>query len=148
MNKVIPLDRFLALRKSINKRIILVGGCFDVFHYGHLVFLKNSKAHGDMLVVLLESDGAILKKKKHKPVHSQIERAEILAAIEFVDYVIQIGPYEKYEEYMELVRKIKPAVIAVTKGDPQLDNKKKQAEAVGGEVIVVTDLVKKFQVLI
>lgn len=144
MNKIIPFDRFVSLRQSINKKIVLVGGCFDVFHYGHLVFLKKSKEQGDLLVLLLESDQTIISQKKQTPVHNQRERAEILAAIRYVDYVIPIDFLQSDKDYIEVITKIKPAVIAITEGDVQSKNKNQQAKMIGGEVIIVTPLIKKF----
>lgn len=125
-------------------RTVLVGGCFDVLHYGHIRFLKKAKHEGDILIVALESDEFIFKRKKRKPFHSQAKRTEILKSLRMVDEVITIPCLYSDEEYMNFVKKIKPSVIAVTKGDPQLHNKRKQAKAVGGEVKIVTPLLKNF----
>lgn len=144
MNKIMPFDRFISLRKSINKKIVLVGGCFDVFHYGHLVFLKKAKEHGDLLVLLLESDQKILSQKKQRPVHNQQERAEVLSAIEYVDYVIPMDSLKSDKDYIEMITKIKPAVIAITEGDRQSKNKEQQAKMVEGKMIIVTPLIKEF----
>jgi FAD synthetase len=144
MDKVISFARFKSLRKSIAKKIVLVGGCFDIFHYGHLTFLKKAKQQGDKLVVLLESDETIKNKKNREVFHNQRERAEILAAIEFVDYIIPMEFVRRDEDYLKMVKEIKPALIAVTENDPQIENKKKQAESVGAKIIVVTPLIKKF----
>lgn len=139
-----PFDQFVSLRESIDKKIVLVGGCFDVFHYGHLVFLKKAKEQGDLLVLLLESDQKILSQKKQAPVHNQQERAEILAAIEDVDYVIPLDLLKSDKDYAEMITKIRPAVIAITEGDRQFKNKQLQAKIVGGKIIVVTPLIKGF----
>ncbi len=144
MNKIIPLDQFISLRESIKKKIILVGGCFDVFHYGHLIFLKKAKQQGDVLVIFLESDEAIRAKKKQATFHNQQERAEILESITYVDYIIPIGFLKDDASYLKIIRQLKPTVIAVSEGDPQLKNKKQQAKLVGGEVVIVTPLIKKF----
>ncbi len=144
MNKIIPLDQFISLRESIKKKIILVGGCFDVFHYGHLIFLKKAKQQGDVLVILLESDAAIRARKKKRAFHNQRERAEILASVTYVDYIIPIGFLKDDASYLRIIRQLKPTIIAVSEGDPQLKNKKRQAKLVGCEVITVTPLIKKF----
>ena len=63
-------------------KIVLVGGCFDILHLGHVVFLEKAKKEGDVLVVLLESDEKVrFLKGKGRPVHTQSERAEILSAL-------------------------------------------------------------------
>ncbi len=130
--------------KNAGKKTVLVGGCFDLLHYGHLTFLKKAKEQGDYLVVAVESDEFIKKKKKKEPIHNQNQRAEILASIIFVDLVVKLPYFPSDKEYYQLVEKINPSVIAVTKGDPQLQNKKKQAEKIGSRVEVVTSLLDPF----
>ncbi len=60
-----------------NSKIVLVGGCFDVLHYGHLEFLHEAKKQGKYLIVALEPDETIIKYKKRKPIHNQLQRAKI-----------------------------------------------------------------------
>ena len=60
---------------------VLVGGCFDLIHYGHIVFLKEARKQGDYLIVALESDDNVKKYKgENRPVHKQSERAEMSSA--------------------------------------------------------------------
>lgn len=136
------IDQFKKIYKD--KKIVLVGGCFDLIHYGHLQFLKKAKNKGNYLIILLESDEFIKKNKKRKSIHTQDERAEILANFQMVDMVIKIPYFSSDEEYFNMVKLINPKVIAVTKGDPQLKNKKNQAKLVGAKVVIVTPLLKKF----
>lgn len=126
------------------KKIVLVGGCYDIFHYGHLVFLREAKKYGDLLFVALESDEFIKESKKRLPVHSQLQRAEILASLLFVDVVVLLPHLTSYEDYQNVVEAIRPAFVAVTKGDKQLDNKKRQVENYGGGVVEVTPLIKHY----
>lgn len=127
-----------------NKKTVLVGGCFDIFHYAHLQFLLKARKQGNFLIVALESDKFIKKYKKRRPIHSQKERAEILSYFPFVDLIINLPLMESFKKYFLLVQKIKPKIIAVTKGDPQLYNKTKQAMMIGGRVKIVIDLMKKY----
>lgn len=127
-----------------NKKIVLVGGCFDLIHYGHLKFLERAKKRGDFLIVALESDEFIIKSKKRIPIHNQKQRAEILSHIDFVDMIILLPFFSSDNDYFEMVKKIKPKIIAVTFGDPQLKNKKKQAKTIGAKVKVVTSLLDGF----
>jgi len=129
---------------SANKQVVLVGGCFDILHFGHIVFLQKAKLEGDFLVVALESDQFIKEIKRRQSIHNQEQRAQILAALEFVDGVVLLPYFTKTEEYMELVTKVKPAVIAVTSGDTQLKNKQLQAAAVGATVKITTPLLSEF----
>ncbi|MBW7960276.1 adenylyltransferase/cytidyltransferase family protein [Patescibacteria group bacterium] len=127
-----------------NKKTVLVGGCFDLVHYGHLRFLKKAKESGDYLIVVLESDKFIKKNKRETPIHNQKERAEVLSNLNFVDMVVMLPYFSSNKEYYEMIKTIKPKIVAVTDGDPQFKNKKKQIGEVGGKLKVVTPLLKKF----
>ena len=124
------------------KKIVLVGGCFDLLHYGHLQFLKAAKKQGNYLIVAVDPDDFIRLRKKREPVHTQKQRVEILKNLKIVDKVISLPLLKTYSDYLALVKKIKPAIIAVTARDPQLKNKQKQAQVVGAKVRVVTPLIK------
>ncbi|MBI5122369.1 adenylyltransferase/cytidyltransferase family protein [Candidatus Roizmanbacteria bacterium] len=127
-----------------NKKTVLVGGCFDLIHFGHLKFLEKAKEQGDFLIVALESDEFIKKHKKKLPVHQQLERAEILANLNMIDLIILLPLFKTNNDYFNLVKKISPQIIAVTVGDPQLENKKKQALEVDAEVKEVVTNLKNF----
>lgn len=130
--------------KFIDKKTILVGGCFDILHYGHLRFLKKAKKEGDFLIVALESDEFIKKKKNKNPVHNQLQRGEILTSLSLIDLVILLPYFSSDTDYFNLVKEIRPKIIAVTERDPQLINKKNQAKEVGGKLTVVTSYIKDF----
>lgn len=123
--------------KKVKGTKTLVGGCFDIIHYGHMRFLEEAKKRGEILIVALESDQFIRRSKKRQPFHSQKERAEILAAISLVDFVITLPIFKTDADYLNLAKAIRPKIIAITEGDRQIDNKKKQARAVKGRVEVV-----------
>lgn len=121
------------------KKKILVGGCFDILHYGHIHFLKKAKALGDYLVVALESDKNITRLKgSGRPIHDQKKRKEILESLKFVDEVIILKEKMTDPDYRALVIKIKPRIIAVTKGDPILEKKKSHAEKAGAKVVQIS----------
>lgn len=126
-----------------NQKIVLVGGCFDILHIGHLVFLEQAKKQGDILIVFLEADEKIKKTKgPHRPINSQVDRAHLLAAFELVDYVITLPAEMPNEKYDALVMQIKPAIIATTKGDAYRFHKERTAGLVDAAVIDVTGPVK------
>ncbi len=127
-----------------NKKVVLVGGCFDLIHFGHLKFLEKAKEQGNFLAVALESDEFIKKNKRKLPVHQQSERAEILSNLNMVDLIVLLPFFRTNNNYFELVKKISPSIIAVTEGDKQLENKKKQAKEVGAEVREVVTNLKNF----
>lgn len=146
-NKALIIS-FKDLEKSTpvfkDKKTVLVGGCFDLIHFGHLKFLEKAKEQGDFLIIALESDEFIKKHKKKLSIHSQKERAEILANLSMVDMIILLPLFKANNDYFNLVKKISPCIIAVTVGDLQIKNKKKQAMEVGAEVKEVVTNLKNF----
>lgn len=143
--KIISLDDITTLPDYVQgKKIVLVGGCFDLLHYGHYAFLAKAKEAGDCLIVALESDEFIRNHKGRKPVHSQRERAEIISGLSIVDMVITLPYLSSDKGYEAFVKKIHPQIIAVTKGDPQIENKRKQAALVGGELQIVIPPLEEF----
>lgn len=143
MKKIVSVSQVLSAvgkYKDQGEKIVLAGGCFDILHIGHISFLEKAKNLGGILVLLLESDQAIkLLKGKERPVNSLRNRAKVLSAIEFVDFVIPLSRPFKTEDYNNLVRKISPDIIAITAGDPNLSVKEYQAKQVGGKVKVVLE---------
>jgi FAD synthetase len=132
------------LSRKDEGRIVLVGGCFDILHIGHVRFLSEAKGMGDYLVVLLESDKNVKKLKgKNRPIFIQKERAEMLSALESVDLIIPLPMMENDTDYLDLVMKIKPDIIAVTEKDPLIQKKRRQAKEVGGKLKIVS-LTKRF----
>lgn len=146
MNKIVPLDNLMSLVKklqSLHKKIVLVGGCFDILHIGHITFLEKAKSAGDILIVMLESDEQIKKYKgDNRPFNTQEDRARILASLSMVDVVLLLQPMADNKAYDDLVSLIKPAIIATTEGDPEISHKKRQATATGANLITVTSQVK------
>ena len=133
--KIIEVNQLGSKLKELkNKRIVLIGGCFDLLHFGHLDFLKKAKIQGDYLIVLLESDQFITQIKKRTPIHIQNERAEILSSLEMVDLVVLLPFLKSDFGYERLVKLIKPDIIAITTGDIKLNIKMKQANLVGAKI--------------
>jgi len=82
------LAQALAARSARNEKIVLANGCFDILHVGHTRYLSGARAEGDVLVVAINSDQGVRKLKgEGRPVLPENERAEIVAALESVDYV-------------------------------------------------------------
>lgn len=122
----------------MDKKLVLVGGCFDILHYGHISFLKGAKAQGDRLIVALESDENVKRMKGDvRPIHSQTQRKEMLEALSCVDEVISLPPMHGDRDYYEMVRRIKPSVIAITEGDPHQVKKTEQAKELGAQLVVI-----------
>lgn len=119
----------------MSKIIVLVGGCFDILHQGHLTFLKKARKQGDKLIVLLESDQSVaLKKGPGRPVNNQIKRAEALNSLADVDVVINLPFIEASAGYDQIIRQLKPDIIATTFKDPHIKHKKRAAKKIGARI--------------
>ena len=127
-----------------HKHIVLVGGCFDILHFGHIQFLHKAQQAGDYLVVALEPDERIIQHKKRIPIHTQDQRAHNILSLRCVDHVIALPLLNGFDDYLSLVKNINPAIIAVMSNDPQMKNKQKQADAIGAQLIVVIDRIEPF----
>lgn len=117
---------------------VLVGGCFDFIHFGHVSFLKAAKNMGDWLVVALESDENVRRMKgPTRPIHTQEQRKTMLESLRFVDEVIALPPMNSDVEYAELVARVAPFVIALTQGDSMEEKKRQHAARIGAEIVIV-----------
>jgi len=136
MARIVTLQELETFLQRENRgRVVLAGGCFDILHIGHVQFLSEAKKMGDTLVILLENDEKVKKLKgRNRPIFTQEIRAEMLSALICVDLVVVLPTMENDTQYMNLVMKIKPDVIAVTENDPHTEEKKRQAKTVGGEL--------------
>ena len=90
--KIKSLDEILKIAeqaKKEGKKIVTTNGSFDLFHAGHIDLLQKAKAKGDILIVGVNSDKSVreYKKKPGRPIIPGKYRAELLAAIIYVDYV-------------------------------------------------------------
>ena len=90
--KVMTRDQLVALlllARTQGKRIVFTNGCFDLMHVGHTRYLQAAKDLGDLLVIGVNSDASVrsLNKAQDRPVVSEAQRAEVVAALGCVDYV-------------------------------------------------------------
>ncbi len=83
------LRPLLEILRAAGKKIVFTNGCFDIIHTGHTRYLAKAKSYGDVLVVAVNSDSSVRSIKGEKrPINNQSDRAETLAALEVVDYVV------------------------------------------------------------
>lgn len=140
-NTIEPIAQSLKIR---NKKIVLIGGCFDVLHDAHLKFLKRSKHAGDILILLLESDENIkIIKGKNRPINNFENRSEALESLGFIDIIVKLSPKVSDKYYYNLTNLIQPDIIALTKDDPLIKKKKEQADMTGGVVKQIMNRDKK-----
>ncbi len=94
--------------RSQGKKIIFTNGCFDILHSGHIQYLEQAKALGDILFLGLNSDDSVRRiKGSPRPIVSEKERAFVVAGLQSVDFVVifeQDTPYE-------LIRLLKPDIL-------------------------------------
>jgi len=130
---ILLVNRF---RKG-GKRIVLANGCFDLLHVGHIRYLMEAKEIGDILIVGLNSDQSTRTLKgSARPIFSQEERAEILAALSCIDYITIF--HELSVE--DLLLTLKPDIHA--KGTDYTTETVPEADVVrsyGGKVAIVGD---------
>jgi rfaE bifunctional protein nucleotidyltransferase chain/domain len=125
------------LKKS-EKTVVFTNGCFDILHAGHVRYLAGARALGDCLVVGLNSDQSVRSLKgPNRPVNGQNDRAEVLAALSSVDYVII------FEETTaeNLVAEIKPDIYA--KGGDYTVGKLPESKIVasyGGRTVLIPEV--------
>jgi D-glycero-beta-D-manno-heptose 1-phosphate adenylyltransferase len=131
------LTKRVAAAKAEGARIVFANGCFDVLHVGHVRYLAGAKELGDVLIVGINSDEQVaLQKGAGRPVLPATERAEILAALESVNYVTIFD--EPTVE--ELLLALKPDVHA--KGTDYTTDTVPERDVVrsyGGQVAIVGD---------
>ncbi len=118
-----------------NQKIVFTNGCFDILHVGHTRYLQEAARLGDILIVGLNSDESVRSLKgPDRPINSQEDRAEMLCALNFVDYVIIFCE----DTPLKLIKKIKPDIL-VKGGDYKLENVvgRKEVEKHGGKTVII-----------
>ena len=134
IHDISKLATILQQAKAEGAVVVTTNGCFDVLHLGHLRYLQAARQLGDMLVVAVNSDTSVRELKgENRPLVPEGERAEMLAGLECVDYVVifpELTP-------ISLLSELKPS-IHVKGGDYKLEQliEKNIVEANGGKVIV------------
>jgi D-glycero-beta-D-manno-heptose 1-phosphate adenylyltransferase len=136
IEKILSRAAMLAERerlRSSGKRLVFTNGVFDLLHVGHVRYLAQARALGDALLVAINSDRTVRELKgPARPVFDQAERAEILAALRVVDYVVVFDDVSP----RSLIAELLPDVL-VKGGDYGLDqiHGREEVEAAGGKVI-------------
>ena len=134
--KILPQEALLDERENLRaaaRTVVFTNGVFDILHVGHIRYLAQARELGDALVVAIISDRSVRELKgAGRPVVSEKDRAEVLAALQVVDYVTifdELSP-------RSLIASLLPDVL-VKGGDYDLDqiHGREEVEAAGGRVI-------------
>jgi rfaE bifunctional protein nucleotidyltransferase chain/domain len=140
-NKIVSLDSLsskLEQWKSENKKIVFTNGCFDLLHAGHIAYLTDAAALGDILVLGLNSDDSVQRLKgSERPINNETTRSTVLAGMFFIDAIV----FFNEDTPLELIKTVLPDVL-VKGGDYEIKNIVGATEtiAAGGEVKVLTFL--------
>ncbi len=103
MGKIVKLNELKNLIKP--NTAILVGGVFDLFHIGHLRYLKECRKLGKPFIVIVQTDKMVkVRKGLNRPIIKQIYRAELIAALDFVDYVLILDKPSHYDGYLNIIQ--------------------------------------------
>jgi D-beta-D-heptose 7-phosphate kinase / D-beta-D-heptose 1-phosphate adenosyltransferase len=132
LQDVLPL---LREARTLGRRIVFTNGCFDLLHVGHVRTLQAARAYGDILVVGLNSDESVRRLKgPSRPLQSLEHRAELLAALACVSYII---PFNE-DTPLTLIQAVQPDILAKG-GDYVLEHivGRAEVEAAGGKVVVL-----------
>jgi D-beta-D-heptose 7-phosphate kinase/D-beta-D-heptose 1-phosphate adenosyltransferase len=141
MNKILERntlkDTLEELRKK-GKKIAFTNGCFDILHVGHVRYLREAKKTADVLVLALNSDSSVRSLKgKERPLVPEKERAEILAALEFIDFVTIFSESTP----LELINYLKPDILI--KGGDWAEKDvvgRKEIKEWGGRVAIIPEV--------
>ena len=105
------ISEFVDKLHKAGKTVVTTNGCFDILHVGHVRYLQKSKSFADYLIVLLNSDKSVKSiKGDDRPINNEMDRAEILVALNCVDFVVLFDE----DSPAKLLDEIKPDVY--TKG--------------------------------
>jgi len=136
IEKILSPEQMLGERERLRAagaQLVFTNGVFDLLHVGHVRYLAQARALGDVLVVAINSDRAVRELKgPDRPVFNEAERAEILAALRHVSYVTVFDDISP----RSLIARLLPDVL-VKGGDYGLDqiHGREEVEAAGGKVI-------------
>ena len=124
--------------KKEGKRIVFTNGCFDLIHVGHTRYLEEAKKLGDILIVALNSDQSVRAIKGNKrPIITEEERAEVLSALQCVDFVVIFDEPDP----LNIISLLKPDIL-VKGGDWGKDAiiGREVVESIGGKVVRIPEI--------
>jgi D-beta-D-heptose 7-phosphate kinase/D-beta-D-heptose 1-phosphate adenosyltransferase len=140
--KVVPdlasLATYVALYRQQKRRLVFTNGCFDLIHRGHITYLNQAKALGDVLIVGLNSDESVRRLKgPRRPINSLEDRAQVLSALSCIDHIV---PFHEDTPH-RLIELIRPDVF-VKGGDYTRETLPEAplVEALGGQVHLLSYL--------
>ena len=117
LSKIKSVPELVAIAGS-GRQIVFTNGCFDLLHVGHVRYLQSARALGEALLVAVNGDASVRALKgPARPINTEADRAEVLAALECVDFVTIFHS----DRVTSLVRAIRPPVY-VKGGDYSMES--------------------------
>ena len=138
MKKIKPIKDLINIIKNLKKqkkKIVFTNGCFDLLHVGHIIYLNKAKALGDILIIGLNSDKSVKKLKGlNRPLFPAKERAEILSALQSVDYITIFNEDTPYK----IIKKLCPDIL-VKGGDYNIEHivGRDFIDSIGGKTVTI-----------
>jgi D-beta-D-heptose 7-phosphate kinase/D-beta-D-heptose 1-phosphate adenosyltransferase len=138
MGRVVDIEELVEIRaeaKRAGKVFVFTNGCFDILHRGHVEILKEARSLGDLLAVAVNSDTSVRQLKgDRRPIVSQEDRAELLAALRSVDYVVIFDEDTPHQ----VITRLRPDIL-VKGSDYDLGEVvgRAEVEEVGGKVVII-----------
>jgi D-beta-D-heptose 7-phosphate kinase/D-beta-D-heptose 1-phosphate adenosyltransferase len=138
--KVVSVDELKTIIENLKKQgksVVWTNGCFDLIHVGHILYLEDARAQGDMLVVGLNSDESVrLLKGLNRPIVEETQRAKLLASLSCVDYVVVFSDKSPFK----VIQYLQPDVY-IKGGDYTIDTinqeERRLVEGYGGRIAIV-----------
>lgn len=98
----------LNVLKFKEKKIVFSNGCFDILHRGHVEYLAKAASLGDCMVIGLNTDASVKRLKgENRPVQDEVGRAQVMAALHFVDFVVLFDEDTPFD----LINYLKPNIL-------------------------------------
>ncbi len=121
VEKIEDLIKIVEKEQEKNNTVLVKKGVFDFIHYGHIYSINKFKEISDVVIILLQSDSLTTKRKgPMRPINSQNERTLVMNGLKGVDYVFMDNSNSR-EEYIEVLKRIKPDIVAITKDNEEKD---------------------------
>ncbi len=132
------IENISKIVRENGRKIVMTNGCFDILHAGHIKYLEEAKALGDILIIAINNDESVVRLKgKHRPINPLSDRMKVLDGLTSSDFIV---PFEE-DTPIELINKIKPDIL-VKGGDYSINEVVGAAEVreYGGDVKILSYL--------
>ncbi len=131
LTKKALIEKRIGLKTS-GKTVVFTNGCFDLLHCGHITYLNFARKQGDALILGINSDASVKRNKgENRPIYCEQDRAEILAALECVDYVTLFDE----DQPASLIKALLPDILVKGEDWAHYVSGRDAVEAIGGKVV-------------